>query len=160
MGRSNERFGRLRVPQIAGDDQDVQRHHRHHTKYNQVFHILRHFFSCAARGSSAFTRTLRSSQPGHGWPQRSQLQPATASVSRGVIVVGAISSNISSAGLFSSLDKKLVLIGAPFALRRYGRRWRMTRRLLRFPLQKLCTLADKNSVKRVPIHPDRGVKKI
>jgi hypothetical protein len=72
------------------------------------------------------------------------LQPATASVSRSVTLEGATLCNIGLAGVVSSFNKRLVFIGAPFALRRYARRWRRTPRRLAFALQKLSRLLDKN----------------
>jgi hypothetical protein len=77
------------------------------------------------------------------------LHLANPSVSRGVILGGAIVGNISLADAFSSFSKKLVFIGAPFALRRYSCRWRTTPRQLGFALQKLFRLPDKSSVRRV-----------
>ena len=41
--RANKQLWRLRVAQIAGEDEHIQRHHRHHAKYNQVFHAFRSF---------------------------------------------------------------------------------------------------------------------
>ena len=38
------RFARLRVLQAAGENPDIHCHHRHNAKYNQVFHVLPHFF--------------------------------------------------------------------------------------------------------------------
>jgi hypothetical protein len=86
----------------------------------------------------AFGCTLRSSQPGHGWPQRSQLQPAIASVSRSITLVGAMFCNISLAGLVSSFNNRVVFISVPFALQLYGRRWRQDSAPIAFCFAKIA----------------------
>ena len=59
---------------------------------------------------------LGSTQPGQGCPQRSQLQPATAVVSRNGILVGTVSCNSCVGRVTSSCNKRIVFIGAPFWL--------------------------------------------
>jgi hypothetical protein len=46
-------LARLRVMQAAGENPDICCHHRHNAKYNQVFHVLSHFFVGIEIGSSA-----------------------------------------------------------------------------------------------------------
>jgi hypothetical protein len=55
------------VLQVRGENPDIHCHHRHDTKYNQVFHLLPHFFIGIEIGRSGFgPTTTRSTQPGHG----------------------------------------------------------------------------------------------
>jgi hypothetical protein len=44
----------LRVLQAAGENPHIRCHHRHDTKYNQVFHVLPHFFVGIGIGRSGF----------------------------------------------------------------------------------------------------------
>ena len=137
--RANKQLRRLRVPQATCDDPDKTCHHRCYAKYNQVFHFYFILFAGDEIGTCAFIWTSRSSQLGHGWPQRSQVQPATTADSRTITLAGAFSCNISLAALVSSFNKRVVFIGAPFARQRYSHRWRWTPRRLAFPLQKLLS---------------------
>ena len=61
-------------------------------------------------GASTFGPMLRPTQPGHGWPQRSQLQPACASLSRTANSSIAFSFNISLTVSGSSRNKKVGFI--------------------------------------------------
>ena len=61
-------------------------------------------------GTSAFVCSLRSRHPTHGWPQRSQLRPARASLSRTVATADVNSFNISLAVWGSSLNKGIGFI--------------------------------------------------
>ena len=45
-------LAQLRVLQVAGEDPDIRCHHRNNAKYNQVFHVLPHFFVGIEIGSS------------------------------------------------------------------------------------------------------------
>jgi hypothetical protein len=45
-------LAQLRVLQAAGENPDIRCHHRHNTKYNQVFHLLPHFFAGIKIGTS------------------------------------------------------------------------------------------------------------
>jgi hypothetical protein len=45
-------LAQLRVLQAAGENPGIRGHHRHNAKYNQVFHVLPHFFVRIEIGSS------------------------------------------------------------------------------------------------------------
>jgi hypothetical protein len=47
-------LARLPVLQVAGENPDIHCHHRRDTKYNQVFHVLPHFFVGIEIGRSGF----------------------------------------------------------------------------------------------------------
>ena len=47
-------LAQLRVLQAAGENPDIRRHHRYNAKYNQVFHVLPHFFVGIEIGRSGF----------------------------------------------------------------------------------------------------------
>jgi hypothetical protein len=45
-------LAQLRVLQRTGENPDIGCHHRHNAKYNQVLHVLPHFFVRIEIGSS------------------------------------------------------------------------------------------------------------
>ena len=47
-------LAQLRVLQAAGENPDIRCYHRHNAKYNQVFHVLPHFFVGIEIGRSGF----------------------------------------------------------------------------------------------------------
>src|ERR1043166_3122253 len=78
---------------------------------------LSHLLSCLVLKSEAPLQfsSLGSTQPGHGWPHRSQLQPAADSGPRSIALAAAAFSNISLACAVSLLKKRVVFNGfAPF----------------------------------------------
>ena len=78
--------------------------------------LLAHSSKGNENGRSPFSSALLWPQPEQGWPQRSQLQPATASVSCTGAPVGAGFSSSSLACTVSSFNKRVVFICARFCV--------------------------------------------
>ena len=135
--RANKRLRRLRVPQAACHDPDKTCHHRYYAKYNQVFHFYFILFAGDEVGTCASIWTSRSLQPGHGCPQRSQLQAATASISPIGALARTAFCNKCVGRLASSCNRRIVFIGTPFLAVGYGRRTSSTRPRLAFAVHKL-----------------------
>lgn len=105
-------FRSLSLPQTPRDDPHVSYHHRDDTNHDHVFHVLSPRFLLGFEiGSSATSSPARSTQPGHGWPQRSQLQPPPGSGPPGVTLAGAAFCNISLTCAVSSVKKRVVFKG-------------------------------------------------
>lgn len=94
--------------QAARDDPDVPSHHHDDTKYNHVFHVSPHFLVGSEEDSFVLGVKERVRQPGHGWPQRSQLEPDTGSRGGVVSLTASCNSRAESAGL--SFNRRSVLI--------------------------------------------------
>src|SRR4030095_5402702 len=88
---------------------------------------------------------LRSRHPAHGWPQRSQLPPARASLSRTATPPDVSSLNISLTVSGSSFYKRVGFIESLRASKTAASAGNATGHLLAFALQKL-----RGSLRRIP----------
>ena len=100
----------LCVSQAATDDPHIHDHQRGNAEYNQVLHFVISLLIDDETGVSAPDTTSGLTHPGHGCPQRSQLQPTCASISRTGNSSNVTSFNISLVVSASSLNKRVGFI--------------------------------------------------
>ena len=101
---------RLCVSQAAAADPHVRYHYRGNAEFIRHSICLCHCLTGDETGVSALGTMERSTPPGQGCPQRSQLQPACISVSRTGNSSNATSFNISLVVSASSVNSRLVFI--------------------------------------------------